>query len=83
MPPTIGGYNWPTKAAEEVALEYTKFLLQCYNDENEGKEFTPPPPTVVDIFWHMHILFTKKYHQDCQDIFGYYLHHDPTFDKRF
>lgn len=83
LPPDIGGYSWPKKAAEEVASEYKKFLLHCYEDQLAGKEFTPPPSTVVDIFWHMHILFTKKYHRDCDEIFGFYLHHDPTYDERF
>jgi hypothetical protein len=31
----------------------------------------------VDIFWHYHILDTMKYAADCEQIFGYFLHHFP------
>lgn len=33
----------------------------------------------VDEYWHQHILDTAKYAQDCQLVFGYFLHHDPYF----
>jgi hypothetical protein len=33
------------------------------------------PHPAADIFWHEHILQTKKYHADCKKIFGKYLHH--------
>ena len=39
------------------------------------------PTKEVDIVWHNHILFTKKYHQDCEKIFGKYLHHSPVSEK--
>ncbi len=35
------------------------------------------PTQEIDDFWHAHILDTRKYMADCQDIFGYYLHHFP------
>jgi hypothetical protein len=34
---------------------------------------------ILDDYWHQHILDTHKYHEDCQTIFGYFLHHDPYF----
>ena len=30
-----------------------------------------------DLFWHLHILDTRQYIEDCKNIFGYYLHHNP------
>ena len=36
-----------------------------------------PPSEEIDEFWHNHILDTKKYHQDCEKIFGFYLNHYP------
>lgn len=33
----------------------------------------------MDIFWHYHILDTAKYAEDCNEIFGYFLHHYPYF----
>jgi hypothetical protein len=35
------------------------------------------PNEAVDEFWHMHILDTRRYADDCERIFGHLLHHDP------
>jgi hypothetical protein len=35
------------------------------------------PSEAVDEFWHMHILDTQRYADDCASIFGYFVHHDP------
>lgn len=37
------------------------------------------PSKIIDMYWHQHILDTKKYAEDCQSIFGKFLHHDPYF----
>jgi hypothetical protein len=34
---------------------------------------------LVDDYWHQHILDTSKYAEDCQTLFGKFLHHDPYF----
>ncbi len=31
----------------------------------------------VDEVWHTFILFTRKYHQFCEEIFGEFIHHTP------
>lgn len=36
------------------------------------------PSREIDEFWHNHILYTKNYFQDCLNIFGHYLHHEPA-----
>ena len=55
-------------------LEYKRFLIlsKKYPDE-----FLVPTKS-IDLIWHAHILFTKKYHEDCDKIFGKYLHHMPS-----
>jgi hypothetical protein len=40
------------------------------------------PTKDVDKFWHGHILDTLKYAEDCQNVFGYFLHHFPYFGMR-
>jgi hypothetical protein len=35
----------------------------------------------VDEFWHTHILQTMKYADDCQAVFGTFLHHNPHIGK--
>lgn len=36
------------------------------------------PTKEMDECWHNHILYTKRYTEDCQQIFGRYLHHHPA-----
>lgn len=36
-----------------------------------------PPNYEIDVFWHNHILDTRKYFKDCEMIFGSYGHHYP------
>ena len=40
------------------------------------------PNKIIDVFWHYHILDTMKYPEDCQKVFGYFLHHFPYFGMR-
>lgn len=85
------GFNWPKDEADLAVQAYRGFLKilakSHYDDKKCGAERrmvmiqspdknTPTP--VVDIVWHTHILFTRKYMADCKNIFGYYLHHLPT-----
>lgn len=37
------------------------------------------PTEFVDEFWHQHILDTRAYAEDCQRIFGHFVHHYPYF----
>jgi hypothetical protein len=40
------------------------------------------PLVDVDTFWHYHILDTMKYARDCEQAFGYFLHHYPYVGMR-
>jgi hypothetical protein len=40
------------------------------------------PSQDIDHVWHHHILDTMKYAQDCQMLFGYFVHHFPYFGQR-
>lgn len=72
------GYGWTLDQALEVANEYKRFLAlcMCYPDE------AIVPSTFVDDFWHLHILDTQKYADDCTQYLGYFLHHFPYFGMR-
>ena len=58
--------------------EYRKFL--ALHLANAGVDIVPCK--LVDEFWHQHILDTRAYHEDCDAIFGEYLHHFPYFGMR-
>jgi len=60
-----------------VIEEYKRWLWLKSRYPKEG--FTPPD--LVDFAWHHHILDTKAYAHDCEQLFGRFLHHNPLFDR--
>lgn len=66
--------DWLEDEALAVCKMYRNylFLQKKYKDQ-----FELPPSEEIDEFWHQHIFDTKKYHTDCEAIFGKYLHHYP------
>lgn len=72
------GHGWSREEADRRELEYKRFLalVAMYPEE------TIVPDVEVDKFWHGHILDTMKYAEDCQNVFGYFLHHFPYFGMR-
>lgn len=61
--------KWPSSRLDAAERDYRDFLSQ---------EIVREPTPDVDKFWHHHILDTKKYAQDCNNMFGYFLHHQPS-----
>lgn len=57
---------------------YKRFLVLNLKYES----VTIVPNKVLDTIWHYHILDTMKYAEDCQSIFGSFLHHFPYFGLR-
>lgn len=72
------GKGWTVQEADECEEYYKQFLklMTLY----PGKNIVPTK--TIDAMWHAHILDTHKYHDDCQQIFGSYLHHFPYFGLR-
>ncbi len=72
------GHGWTRAEADYHELEYRRFLalIAKYPDE------VITPNKDIDRFWHGHILDTMKYAQDCDHVFGYFLHHFPYFGMR-
>lgn len=68
--------GWLPSEVTQACELYKNFLFLKFKYPSE---FLPPSED-IDEFWHNHILDTKKYRDDCQKIFGYYLDHDPNFD---
>ncbi len=75
---TVEGLGWSLEHCDEAEKWYKRFLYLC-------KKY-PDSPLVpvgdVDNFWHQHILDTRKYADDCDKIFGHFLHHFPYFGLR-
>ncbi|MFK3738410.1 glycine-rich domain-containing protein [Massilia sp. TN1-12] len=72
------GEGWSREKADAVEKEYRRFLclMKLYPHEETA------PLVDVDTFWHYHILDTMKYAQDCEQVFGYFLHHYPYVGMR-
>jgi len=69
---------WNIEKAKKVEQLYRYFLTLVVAYPN--KHIVPTKD--IDTFWHTHILDTEKYMKDCQEAFGYYIHHFPYFGLR-
>ena len=55
--------------------EYRRFLI--LKMESPGVKLAPTE--MMDKVWHMHILDTRRYAEDCKTMFGRFLHHNPSY----
>ena len=55
--------------------EYRRFLI--LKMENPGVKLSPTG--LMDKAWHTHILDTRRYAEDCEAMFGRFLHHHPSY----
>lgn len=67
------GEGWSQERADAIAIEYRRFLYLQHVHPGEVSS----PTEDVDTFWHYHILDTRKYADDCDKAFGYFMHHYP------
>ena len=69
------GLGWDESTALEAELHYRQFLEINLMRTVER----PVPSRLADQFWHAHILDTRRYREDCERVFGYFLDHAPGF----
>ena len=72
----ISLYSWKTEDANTIEEQYKRFLFLKWKHPKEKLV----PFQELDLFWHEHILMTKKYASDCAKIFGYFMHHNVDMD---
>lgn len=70
------GLGWSEARTRAAERAYREFLLFAKLLPQEAAV----PSADVDYFWHFHILDTHKYADDCERIFGYFLHHQPQVE---
>src|SRR3569833_1443388 len=68
-----GEYGWALEKTEAAELEYRAFLQAIHDHPNE--ELAPSKD--CDLYWHMHVLDTRRFWADCMQIFGRFIHHFP------
>src|SRR5215467_12188185 len=72
------GPGWSHEYVDRTEVGYKRFLTLLVTHPEE----TLAPSKDVDKFWHGHILDTLKYAEDCDSIFGCFVHHFPYFGMR-
>ncbi|HEY9638182.1 MAG TPA: glycine-rich domain-containing protein-like [Coleofasciculaceae cyanobacterium] len=68
------GYGWTRQQVFRAIKRYKTFLLVNYL----YPEIPLVPTQDIDCLWHCHILHTRKYRQDCEMLFGYFIDHEPN-----
>lgn len=74
MDPKLGK-GWSAEKTDTIIKKYRNFL----------RLLTVPgviavPTKEVDEVWHTHILDTRSYANDCQRVFGRFIHHMPYME---
>ena len=68
--------GWTRQQATLAINRYKMFLSVAYLHPH----IPLVPSQEIDLVWHYHILHTRQYSQDCQMLFGRFLHHEPDVE---
>ena len=79
MDPELGE-GWTREHAESIESAYRNYLAMLVKHPEDVEDIVVSKD--VDEFWHTHILHTMKYTEDCERMFGRYLHHSPHGRER-
>jgi hypothetical protein len=74
------GEGWSREYADSVETAYKTYLTMLVKYPDDSADIMLARD--VDEFWHTHILQTVKYTEDCEHVFGFYLHHYPHVGER-
>lgn len=70
--------KWSFERTKQAISHYSMFLWLV----NLYPKRQLVPTQEIDRVWHHHILDTMKYAEDCEMLFGRFIHHFPYFGKR-
>ncbi len=71
----VRGEGWTREHADSIEVAYKTFLTMLVKYPEDAEDILLSED--ADEFWHTHILQTIKYADDCQNVFGNFLHHAP------
>jgi hypothetical protein len=74
------GEGWTREYADSIEAAYKTYLTMLVKHPDDAEDILLSKD--VDEFWHTHILQTMKYAEDCQIVFGNFLHHEPHVGER-
>src|SRR5216117_979781 len=69
------GEGWTQNYADSIEVAYKNYLTMLVKYQDDAEDILLSED--VDEFWHTYILQTIKYTEDCEAVFGKYLHHTP------
>jgi len=69
------GEGWTREYADSIETAYKTYLTMLVKYPDHAEDILLSKD--VDEFWHTHILQTMKYADDCESVFGQFLHHSP------
>ena len=72
--------GWTREYADRIEIAYKTYLTMVVQCQDHAEDILLSED--VDEFWHTHILHTMKYTEDCERVFGKYLHHNPQVGKQ-
>ncbi|MCU0526497.1 MAG: glycine-rich domain-containing protein-like [Elainella sp. Prado103] len=72
------GLQWSPAQAAKAITRYIAFLYLV----DRYPHLQLVPTREIDEVWHQHILDTTKYAEDCQILFGRFIHHFPYLGTR-
>jgi len=75
----VRGEGWTREYADSIEVSYKNFLTMLVKYPDDAEDIALSEDT--DEFWHTHILQTIKYAEDCQEVFGNFLHHSPHLEE--
>src|SRR6266508_3085616 len=79
MDPELGE-GWTREYAESVERAYRNYLTMLVKHPENTEDIVVSKD--VDELWNAHSLHTMKYTEDCERVFGTYLHHNPDISGR-
>ena len=74
------GEGWTREYADRIEIAYKNYLTMLVKYQDDAEDILLAED--VDEFWHTHILQTMKYTEDCERVFGKYLHHNPEIGEQ-
>jgi len=75
----VRGEGWAREYADSIEVSYKNYLTMLVKYPEDAEDIALSEDT--DEFWHTHILQTRKYAEDCQDVFGNFVHHSPHLEE--
>jgi hypothetical protein len=67
------GCGWTLEQACRAIERYKTFLFISFL----YPQLLLVPTPEIDRVWHVHILHTRQYYNDCHRVFGRFIHHEP------